>query len=48
MSDKSYIICTNQEHLPTKVTPDINFTDEAVVQYNVPAVEDTKCKLFLM
>ena len=34
------IIYTNQGHLPTKVTPDINFADKPVVQYDVPVVEN--------
>ena len=34
------IIYTNQGHLPTKVTPDINFADEPVVQC-VSVVENT-------
>ena len=38
MSDKSNI---NQGHLPTKVTPDIDFTDEPVSQYDFPCVENT-------
>ena len=32
---------TNQGHLLTKVVPDIGFTDEPVVPYNVPIVENT-------
>lgn len=31
----------NQEDLPTKVIPDIGFTDETVVPYDVPVVEKT-------
>lgn len=43
MSDGSFIVYTNQEHLPTRVISNINFTDELIynVQYNVPVVEDT-------
>ena len=35
------IIYTNQGHLPTKVTPLIEFKDESVIQCNVPIVENT-------
>ena len=31
---------TNQGHLPTKVTPNIDFIDEIVVQYKVLVVEN--------
>ena len=43
MSDGSFIVYTNQEHLPTRVISNINFTDELIynVQHNVPVVEDT-------
>ena len=34
------IIYINQVHVPTKVTPAIDFTDEPVIQYNVPVVEN--------
>ena len=40
-SNKSYMVCTNKEHLHTKFTTDIDFTDEPVVQYNLPVVGDT-------
>lgn len=44
-TELSYIlvsyIYTNRWYLPTKVTPDINFTDEPVQQYGVPVVENT-------
>ena len=33
------IININQAHLPIKVTPVIDFTDDPVTQYNVPVVE---------
>ena len=32
---------TNQEHLLTKVTPDLDFSDEPIVQYDVPVIENT-------
>ena len=32
---------TYQGHLHTKVNPDIDFIDEAVVQYKVPVLENT-------
>ena len=35
------IIHTNQGHLSTKVTPDIDGTDEQVVQYGFPLVQST-------
>ena len=35
------IICTNQGHLPTKVTPVIYFTHEPVIQWDVPVAENT-------
>ena len=43
MSDGLFIVYINQEHLPTRVISNINFTDELIynVQYNVPVVEDT-------
>ena len=42
--EKQYIrqiMYTNQEHLPTKVTPDLDFSDEPIVQYDVPVIENT-------
>ena len=36
-----HIIYTNQGHLPTKVTPDIDFTDEPVIGCDIPVVENT-------
>ena len=36
---------TNQGHLPTKATCVIDFTDEPVIQCDVPFVKDTyNCK----
>ena len=35
------IIYINQGHLPAKVTPAIDFTDEPIIQYEVPVVENT-------
>ena len=35
------IIYTNKGHLSTQFTPDINFNDEPVVQYDIPVVENT-------
>ena len=32
---------TNDAHLPPKIISDINYTDESVVQFNVPVVENT-------
>ena len=34
-------IYTDEGHLPTKVTPVIDFTDERVVQYHVSVVKNT-------
>ena len=39
--EKSKINYTNQRHLRTKVTPDTDFTDEPVVQYDIPVVGNT-------
>ena len=42
--EKQYIrqiMYTNQEHLPTKVAPDLDFSDEPIVQYDVPVIENT-------
>ena len=36
-----HIVHTNQGHLPTKVTPDIDFTDKPVIRCDVPVVENT-------
>ena len=37
------IICIyiNQGHLPTKVTPIIDFKDEPIIQCEVPVIENT-------
>ena len=35
------IIYTNQEYLPTKVDPVINYTDELVIEWDVLVVEST-------
>ena len=35
------IIYINQGHLPSEVTPAIDFTDEPIIQYEVPVVENT-------
>ena len=35
------IIYTNQGHSPTKVTPDIDFTDKSLVQFDVPVMKNT-------
>ena len=35
------IIYTNQGHLPTKITPVIDFTDEPVIQCDVAVEENT-------
>ena len=32
---------TNQGHLPTKVTPVIDLTDEPVIQCDVPVIENS-------
>ena len=32
---------TSQGHLPPKIISDIDYTDESVVQFNVPVVENT-------
>ena len=37
MSDKTYIQGASSD----KITPDIDFTDEPVVQYVVPSVKNT-------
>ena len=36
-----HIKCTNQGHLSTNNTPDIDFTDEPVVQYDASVVKNT-------
>ena len=37
------ITYTNQGHLLTKVTPNIDFTDEPVTQYGFPVVSVASC-----
>ena len=39
--EKQYVRHTNQGHLPTKVTLVVDFTDEPVIQCDVPIVENT-------
>ena len=36
-----HIIYTNQGHLQIKFTPVIDFTNEPVIQFDVPVVENT-------
>ena len=42
MSNKSYI--PTRDHLPTKVTIDIDFTDETVVHCDVPVAKKDVCR----
>lgn len=47
INEFTQIVYTNQRHLATKVNADIDFTDESVLQYDVPDVENTfvdECK----
>ena len=40
------IISANQRHFLTNVTPAIDFTDESVLQCDVPVVENTFVNIF--
>ena len=37
---RQYVRHTNQGHLPAKVTPVIDLTDEPVIQCDVPVIEN--------